>query len=239
MNDISKTIKYADRSWNPLTGCWGPGGTAEKPAWCSYCYARRIAERFRGSKAWPNGFDPIFHLDRLVEPSKLRKSSKIFVCDMADLFGDGIPSNIIRDVLSIMQEARRHTYLFLTKNPARLAEFNPWPRNCWVGVTATDDTMFWQAQFALAEVDASVKFISAEPLLGSLNIAEFNPTCINWVILGGLTGFGGSKSYPKPEWVEEIEAAADKAGLAVWEKENLRASGPYRQEYPKTGDQPK
>lgn len=236
MNNISKTIKYADKSLNPYPGCWGPGGTREKPNWCSYCYARRIAERFRGTKAWPNGFDPTPHFDRLKELGRASRPYRVFMGDSSDLFGDWVTSGDIRFILRATQlysTRRRHTYLFLTKNPQRLAEFNPWPSNCWVGATGTDATMFWQAQFALAKVIAPVKFISAEPLLGSLNIAEFNPACVNWVILGGLTGPGGSKSYPKPEWVAEIEAAADKAGIPVWEKENLRASGPYRQEWPK------
>ena len=54
VNDISKTIGWADKSWNVLTGCYGPGGSAEHPAVCSYCYAAQIAHRFAGSKAFPN-----------------------------------------------------------------------------------------------------------------------------------------------------------------------------------------
>lgn len=235
MNDISKTIGYAHRSWNPLTGCWGPGGTQDKPNWCSYCYARRMAERFRGSKAWPQGFEPMYHEGRLFEPMKIKEPKRIFVCDMADLFGDWVPSVAIRNVLAITQQAIQHTYLFLTKNPARLPGFNPWPSNCWVGATATNSETYTDALVAFAGLKAGVRFISCEPLLGPIGKANLVWGGIQWIILGGLSGPGGSKSYPKAEWVEEIELAADTAEIAIWEKENLRALGPYRQELPKGG----
>lgn len=235
MNDISRTIGYADWSWNPVTGCWGPGGTAEKPLWCSYCYARRIAERFRGSKAWPQGFDPMFHPERLYEPLRKRKPSKIFVCDMADLFGAWVPSAHIQEIFTTVRLAPQHTFLFLTKNPARLRrEFNPWPPNAWVGVTATDGEMLWSAIIHLKEVDAPVKFLSAEPLLENLDITaeDLRHGGINWVIIGGAT-----QPYrpPKREWLQELEVAAHSAGIPVFEKNNLkRLLGPYlRQEHPK------
>ena len=234
MNRISKTIKYADLSLNPYPGCWGPGGTREKPNWCPYCYARRRAEQYRGSKAWPNGFEPRACLDRLEELGHLRQPSIIFMGDAGDLFGAWVPSEDIRFVLQTTQVFRRHTYLFLTQNPTRLPEFNPWPSNCWIGVSATDAATYFMAYHSLRGVEAKVKFLSMEPLLGTplsghlISASEV----IQWLILGGLTGPGGRKSYPPVEWVEEIEAAADKAGIPIWEKENLTNRRPLRQEKP-------
>lgn len=239
MNRITDTIGYADYSWNPVTGCWGPGGTPEKPNWCSYCYARRIAERFRGSKAWPNGFEPGYYEQRLSQPYRFKKPSKIFVCDMADLFGNWIPLEYIEAVLGVTHWATWHTFLFLTKNPARLREFNPWPENCWVGATATDNAMFQAAFDAMHGLNAPIRFLSFEPLLEPITITGDMLSAFNWVILGGLSAAYGMIRHPHPDWIAEIEAAADRAGIAIWEKENLTARRPLRQEWPDGGTRQK
>ena len=159
-------IGWTDWTWNPMTGCWGPGGAAEKPNRCPYCYAERMAYRitamkhpkicsqcgepFKTRACGPthamianeikNAFTPAFHPKRLLEPAKVKKPSKIFVCSMADLFGDWVPEEWIEAVLNRTQRAdySHHTYQFLTKNPRRLKDFNPWPSNCWVGTTVTN-----------------------------------------------------------------------------------------------------
>lgn len=83
-------VDWADYSWSPCVGCYGPGGTAQHPAVCSYCYAKRFAERGLGEYGLhPVGgrFTPRFFPERLNEPGKIKKPSRIFVCSMSDLFG--------------------------------------------------------------------------------------------------------------------------------------------------------
>jgi len=236
MNNIRGTIGYADKSLNPYPGCYGPGGTATKPNHCPYCFARRIAERFRGTKAWPNGFDPTPRLDRLDGLDKLKKPYKIFMGDAGDLLGDWVPSADIRYILRGIQilNRYRHTYLFLTKNPQRLREFSPWPSNCWVGATVTDNRMFQEAFDAMAHLNARVRFLSFEPLLGPILFRHNMLYVFNWIILGGLAEPGGRVSYPHPDHVAEIEAEADRLGIPIWEKSNLNARLPglLRQEHP-------
>lgn len=183
---IKTKIETCDYTWSPVTGCWGPGGTAEKPNRCAYCYAKRIAMRFVPGDFYEgyDPFEPAFHPDRLSQPAKAKKPSKIFVCSMADLLGDWVPREQIEQVINAGPvRAPWHTYQFLTKNPKRLKDFI-WPSNCWVGTTITnqadaDERLPW-----LLQVDAPVLFVSHEPLLSSINVApylppEYCPNCHN------------------------------------------------------------
>jgi protein gp37 len=143
-------------------------------------------------------------------------------------------------IFAYVKQVPKHTYLFLTKRPWELRKYE-WPENCWVGTTI-DGTEFNTHQFEtlryMADVQAIVKFISFEPLVGRLCIGydrswwaeQFAKIGINWLILGGRTG--RKKFHPPEEWIREIEDAADAAGIPVFEKPNLRAEGPFRQEFP-------
>ena len=74
-----KSIQYADRSWNPLTGCNGPFGPG-----CAHCWARSMANRLRGRVGYPydRPFAPVLHLDRLDDPTHWKKPQIIATCFM-------------------------------------------------------------------------------------------------------------------------------------------------------------
>src|SRR5579863_9302804 len=96
LNGPDNAIGWCSHTWNPVSGClhgcrFGPNETP--------CYAEVIAERFRGSKAFPNGFDPTFHPDRLLDPLREKKPARIFVCSMADLFGSWVQDEWIERTL--------------------------------------------------------------------------------------------------------------------------------------------
>ena len=219
MNKQGKNgIPYCDYTWNPVTGCLHG---------CNYCFARRIAERFNGSKAFPNGFEPMFHGDRLIEPRKQSKPSRIFVSDMGDLFGDWVPAEWINEVLDVVRMTSRHTYLFLTKNPKRYKEFN-WPQNAWLGTSVENQAAADERIPLLLQAPAAVRFISAEPLLGPIDL-RLKPsrecTCLgsckgrkglaagwgcaldyrkklDWVITGGESGPNARPMHP--DWVRSL-----------------------------------
>ncbi len=234
-------IEWTDYTWNPVTGCWGPGGTLEKPKRCAYCYARRMAGRFMAGEPEYDLFAPRFHAGRLHEPTKVKKPSQIFVGSIADLFGDWVPKNWIQSVLKAASFAPWHTYQFLTKNPQRLQEFNPWPKNCWIGATITNQTDAEVRLPWLLRADARVRFVSHEPLLGAIdmrhawcmamvsqiNLAGYSerPTngsieWLHWAIIGAMTGPGAVEA--DPEWVYGLTAQYQQSGVPVFLKDNLK-----------------
>lgn len=185
---MNKTkIEWADYTWNPVTGC---------KHGCQYCYAQRIHNRFNKNIKWE---DPVFHLDRLRDPFKEKKPSKIFVCSMADLFGDWISHAKISEVLAVATFNPRHKFMFLTKNPKRYQKFY-FPENCWLGTTITGKHELFRYDHLREKAGKNILFISIEPILTSFKCVRFKD--IDMIILGAMTGPGAIK--PKPEWIESV-----------------------------------
>ena len=179
---MNKTkIEWCDYSWNPITGCLHN---------CPYCYARKIAMRFDGH------FDPTIHYDRLKEKMP-KKPSKIFVCSMADLFGEWVQDNWIDSVLEIVEKNPQHTFQFLTKNPKRYLNFT-FPKNCWLGITLDNPD---RLKLDYLKMMPNYKFISFEPLLGDMSGLDLSG--IDLCIVGAMTGQGAIP--PKKEWIDSIK----------------------------------
>lgn len=227
-------IDWCDYTWNPAVGCWGPGGTREDPRWCPYCYAKRIAERFKGGSAYPLGFEPTCHLSkRINEPVMLKKPSWIFVGSMTDMLGPWswrVPWNgaempgyrILQAVIDVVKKCPQHTFVFLTKHPERVGLVR-WPSNAIVGTTVTSAAdaerireLVKGSHFSTATPKARC-MVSFEPLMGDIGGAELSG--IDWVIIGAQTGPGAKP--PKPEWVQAIIDQAREARIPVFLKDNL------------------
>jgi protein gp37 len=172
-------------------------------------------------------FYPRFWEDKLREGifDLGRKPKGIFVCDMSDLFGIGIPAMWTRKVLGVCNVYPQHRFYLLTKQPENLIKFSPFPDNAWVGVTATNADMVGRAGYCLQQIRASLRFLSLEPLLDwqhgkpGFIATMLQGWGINWLIIGAQTN---PYKPPEIEWVREIVAAADKAGIPVFLKDNLR-----------------
>jgi protein gp37 len=158
-------------------------------------------------------------LDRaaLGTPAIWRKPRRIFVNSMSDLFHDAVPVDFIADVWSVMRSTPQHTYQILTKRPDRMARVTtelPVLENVWLG-TSVESADYLERIDYLRCIAAVVRFISFEPLLGSVAGADL--TGIHWVIVGGESG---PRSRPMlEEWVDEIEAVCRDSQTAFFFKQ--------------------
>lgn len=170
---VKTKIEWCDYTINPVKG--------KCPMACSYCYARRMYDRF--------GWNPVLRYED-EDHWHFPVGDKVFVGSTMELFGDWInPAWLI----TILGKAKAHTennFIFLTKLPHNLIEWSPFPDNCWIGVSATNEIMTAAGCAWLGKIQAKVKFLSLEPLLSwdrnnaDNSILKWHPEIINWVIIG-------------------------------------------------------
>jgi protein gp37 len=249
---------WSDSTWNPVTGClhdcnycyakkiskrfggWfipaeshhkGNLHDLDKPF---KKYKGKVLRSEKIIAPYPYDFDPTFHRYRLDIPKSWKKPRTIFVCSMADLFGDWVPDDWIDEVFKACAAAPQHRYLFLTKNPKRyvqLAEKGLLPQgdNYWYGSSVTNDE---SPSFYSEDHNA---FLSIEPILGAFDRARDDlADTIKWVIIGAETGSRKDKVIPKREWIETIVNDCKLEGVPVFLKESLTEiwKEPLIQEFP-------
>jgi protein gp37 len=192
MSDNSH-IEWTDATWNPVTGC------TKVSAGCDNCYAETFAERFRGVPGhhFEQGFDMVLRPGRLDHPLRWRRPRRVFVNSMSDLFHEAIPDEYIARVFGVMAAAHQHTFQVLTKRHGRMRsllgsqdfqadvfsvvdnlgetglydEDGWWPLlNVWLGVSVEDQRWADIRIPALLDTPAAVRWISAEPLLGPVDL---------------------------------------------------------------------
>lgn len=229
MNDTG--IIWTELTWNPNSGCdkVSPG--------CAFCYAHTLAEQKRGGPAFPNGFDLTIRPHKLREPFKIKKPSLIFVNSMSDLFWEKIPEDYRHQIVDVIEQTPQHQYQVLTKRPEAMLAFSRrrrLPPNFWAGVSIESQKYASRADI-LRKVDAEIRFISAEPLLGPLNL---DLRGIQWLITGGESGahlmdamlreMRGLVNYldriwtPRPDripWVRSLRDQSIQAGTKFFHKQ--------------------
>lgn len=206
-------ISWTDQTWNPISGC------TKVSAGCDHCYAEAIAERFRGQKAFPNGFDLTLHPERLDKPLTWKKPQMIFVNSMSDLFHARVPTAFVERIWDVMLACPQHTFQILTKRPERMARFtetHPAPAHIWLGTSVEDERVARRID-ALRETDAVVRFLSCEPLIGPLDLRD-KLTGIHWVIVGGESGIGHRPM--DRQWARDIREASLWQGAAFFYKQD-------------------
>ncbi|MFC4910907.1 DUF5131 family protein [Actinomadura gamaensis] len=263
MSDHS-SIEWTDATWNPVTGC-----TKVSPG-CTNCYAATFAERFRDVPGhhFEHGFDLTLRPAKLTQPLHWRRGRRIFVNSMSDLFHTGVPADYIARVFAVMAASPRHTFQVLTKRHARmrtllnLPDFAhtvralaatdygaagttawAWPLpNVWLGVSVENQKWADIRVPALLNTSAAVRFLSAEPLLGPIDLTQAVRTMgserghgltasfvhaggccqrrfhgIDWVIAGGESGPAARPAHP--DWFRSLRAQCDGAQVPFFFKQ--------------------
>lgn len=230
------SIEWTDVTWNPVAGC------TIATAGCTNCYAMRMAARLEamgvekyagltrksgGRAKWTGKItlDPA----SLTVPLNWKKPRRVFVNSMSDLFHPDVPVEFIADVWSTMARTQQHTYQILTKRPERMSEVLTSPYfavlpNVWLGTSIEDGRVVHRID-ALRAAPAAVRFISFEPLIGS--VADADLSRIQWAIIGGESGPGARKL--ETAWVDEIYDLCAEADCAFFFKQwggvNKKAAG--------------
>lgn len=285
---LNSKISWCDATWNPVTGClhgceycyayniayrFGSVGTesnSENGYDCdlyegtgeNHVLDKPALREWKNGKVtkapYPFCFDPTFHRYKLDEPKHWKKPRNIFVCSMADLFGEWVPDEWIAEVFRACEAAPQHRYLFLTKNPDRLCKMataykirrwnekhkgNTHPQteeyaqtlslpshdNWWFGSTLDNK----KARRFQGDNHFHT-FTSIEPLTEPMDVGLGSFGSDEWVIIGAETGNRKGRIAPKREWVKNIVEAAQITGMKVFMKESLRGlmGADFRQEFP-------
>jgi protein gp37 len=183
-------IIWTEATWNPWSGCKkiSPG--------CKHCYAYTLAENKRGTAAFPNGFDITFRPHKYKEPTKLKQGALIFVNSMSDFalkdeeFGlePGTMDSYRDRMLDVIESTPQHEYQVLTKRPEEMLRYSKrrkLPPNFWAGVSLDVQAKSDRLDI-LREIDAEIRFVSAEPILSHLH--DLDLSGIHWLIGGGESG---------------------------------------------------
>ena len=206
-------IEWTESTWNPVTGC-----TKISPG-CKFCYADRMAHRLQamGQENYRNGFRLTLQPHMLRKPLQWKKPQMIFVNSMSDLFHKSVPIEYIHEVFDVMRRAHWHQFQVLTKRADRLARLSQeiaWPTNVWMGVSVENEKSLLRVDL-LRQTEASIRFLSLEPLLGPLPNMDLSD--IDWVIVGGESGPGARRVAE--QWVIDIRDQCKRAGTPFFFKQ--------------------
>lgn len=207
-------IEWTQETWNPSAGC------TKISSGCQNCYAETMAKRLKGSGAvgYENGFEFNTVPSRLNTPLKRKKATVYFVNSMSDIFHENMPKDYLDRIFEVIENTPRHTYQILTKRADRMLQYlsqRHIPKNVWLGVTIENKQQGLPRIDKLRNLQASVKFLSVEPLLEDLGV--MNLKNIDWVIVGGESG---NRARPMDkQWVLNIKQQCEAIGIPFFFKQ--------------------
>ncbi len=246
----SSGIEWCDSTFNPWVGC-----TKISPA-CDHCYAEGWAKR-SGLVKWGNEPRRRTSESNWREPLKWQATAeqferehghrrRVFCASLADVFDNQVPMEWRNDLWSLIERCWGLDWLLLTKRPQNIEKMLPdaptWENirgHVWLGTTVEDQQRAGQNIPHLLKHDSAVRFLSCEPLLGPISLANMrygkvvlNPLLgmsegpsdairallghdafmpIDWVIAGGESGPHARPSHP--DWFRSLRDQCAAAGV--------------------------
>jgi protein gp37 len=196
-------IEWALHTFNPWTGC------TKISAGCDNCYAELNEDIRFGRAEWgKDGKRYLTSNDNWEKPIRWNKRAaetgireSVFCASEADVFEDHPDLPPWRERLwARIEETPYLIWMLLTKRPGNIPKMMPeggFGPHVWLG-TSIESQGFAKRIKPLLKIPATVHFVSAEPLLGPLDLREYlNPGQIDWVIAGGETGPGARPTDPQ------------------------------------------
>lgn len=221
-------------------------GCNKVSAECTHCYISSIMKRagrapFRGPIRTQTWADP-FRWERQAKEQGTR--FRVFTCSMSDFFHPGA-DKWRAEAWDIIRECRNLDWLILTKRPELIEKRLPddWGmgyRNVWLGVSCGIATSLRRLDI-LRDIPSSLRWISAEPLLGPLDFRPFLDGRIHWIITGCEQAGVKKRRNMGIDWVRDIDRQCRKAGVAHFFKQRYEQGkivtdglldGEVRQEWP-------
>lgn len=224
-------IEWADRSWNPVTGC------TKVSEGCANCYAERMAKRLAGRAGYPRDepFRVTEHWDRMKQPLHWRKPARVFVVSMGDLFHADVPESFIDKVLEVIAACPQHVFMVLTKRPQYMQQKlygvtenapirtlggGDYLPNLWLGVSAENQQRADERIPILLDTPAAVRFVSCEPLLGPIDLhleQQSEGHKLDWIVAGAESGPGRRKA--EWDWFGDLRDQCEWFGVPFFLKQ--------------------
>ena len=223
---MPSAIEWTNETWNPVTGCSrvSPG--------CDNCYMFALYPRLRamGVPGYERAPDEVQRLpDRLNAPLTWKSPRRVFVNSMSDVFHPQVPYTFVSSIFSVMEQAARergHVFQVLTKRPGRAVGWwkeyghhfpEGWPPNVWIG-TSVESQKYAPRLTVLSRLPASIRFVSAEPLLEAIDLSPWlDSGALQWVIVGGESGHHARPM--EPDWVRDLRDQSNRARVAFFFKQ--------------------
>lgn len=227
MNSNTK-IEWTDATLNPVVGCTHG---------CDYCYARRMAKRFKHRCQDCYDFKPHAHLERLDQITPSQPTKKIFIDSMWDWNCKDNEPGWNLAIIEKMRECPQHTFQILSKRPKGYNRYN-FPENAWLGATITRTEEVGRAIQLMETSNKNKKFLSIEPFLERMLKGNWI-LHFDWVIIGAETGNRENKVVPEREWVEELIGMCNEWDIPVFLKDSITDLFPDirpRREFPHNED---
>lgn len=206
-------IEWTEATWNPAVGC------TKMTAGCKNCYAETMARRLQamGANGYENGFNFTILPDRLLQPFAVKKPTKFFVNSMSDLFHEKMSFEYLDKIFEVILNTPQHYYQILTKREKKMKKYfekRQVPSNVWLGVTVENENVKTRIE-TLKSVDAVIRFLSIEPLIGDVGVLDLSG--IHWVIVGGESGPNARPM--NPDWPKNIQKQCKKQKVAFFFKQ--------------------